>query len=128
MSGLRRALIPCDNEQKTEPILAALAESGPTDGSSKRHFQALESCFLADFPPHARGNVFIGFEFAAQAVVLSPVMVARPGVAMDHEDRSPVDGEYVAEGRQYRGVRHFAHRTTLCRRIRGPASLPMPTV
>src|SRR5574337_1464789 len=72
------------DEDETEPVLAVLAEAGPADRSAQMDFIAFDSRFLADFAAHAGDHVFVGFELAAEAVVLAQVMIARPRVAMDH--------------------------------------------
>src|SRR6476659_2847173 len=38
-----------DDEQKAEPVLAALAESGPTDRAAQMEIEALDTRFLTDF-------------------------------------------------------------------------------
>src|SRR5690606_26040619 len=63
---------------------------------------------LADLAAHARHHILVGFELAAQAVVLAQVMVVLTRVAMDHQHLASIGGHHVAKGGNYRGVWHPA--------------------
>src|SRR5690606_34033968 len=67
---------------------------------------ALDAGFVDDLAAHAGEHVLVGFDLAAQAVVLAQVVVVRAYVAMKHQHPATVRREHVAEGGDDRGVRH----------------------
>src|SRR5207245_388903 len=102
----RRAFEPRDDEDETEPVFAMLAETRPADRAAQMHLRAADACFLVNLAAHARDDIFIGFELAAQTVVLAEMMIALAHVAMNHEHALGVGRNYIAEGGEDGRVGH----------------------
>src|SRR5512146_1389166 len=96
-----------DDEHEAEPVLAVLAESRPADRAAQVQLEALDAGFLVNLAAHPSDDVLVGFELAAEAVVLAEVLVARACVAMDHQHAATIGRQHVAERGENRGVGHF---------------------
>src|ERR1043165_463523 len=68
--------------------------------------ETLDVGFFADFAPDALHDVFIWFEFAAQAVVLAEMSVIGPLIAMDQQHLGAIRGKYVTQRRKRWRERH----------------------
>src|SRR5207249_1196741 len=71
-------------EHEAEPGLVVATEAGPGDRAGQFESGALQPRLLADLAAHTGADVLVGFQLAAEAVVLAEVEVVRPALAPDH--------------------------------------------
>ena len=96
IAGQHRAAVALYQENKPQPVLAIAPEAGPADGGAQAQLLALDAGFLADFAAEAGHHILVTVELAAQAVVLSQVLVIGAGVAVDHQHLAAIRRKDVA--------------------------------
>lgn len=74
--------------------------------SAQRHLTTFNARFLENFAAHARRDVFVRFELAAEAVVLADMLVVASCVTLDHQGAPAIWRENVAQSRENGCVRH----------------------
>ena len=68
---MRHTAVAGDQKHEPQPVLALLAETGPTDRAAQDERIAFDAGLFSDFTTHASDHVLIRFQLAAKAVVLA---------------------------------------------------------
>jgi len=79
-----------NGKDKTEPILAMLAEARPTDRTTQVELKGLKLGLFTQLSTHTSYNILISFELATHAIILAEVQITGARIAMDKENATPV--------------------------------------